>query len=588
MKPLFSTNDGSSAMSAAPARGSLVALGLIVSMAVVGVLAGDGQEGAYAPPAGRGEGEIEKTRRYITADDCARCHYEGSQVSPLIRKEESPPAKKAETAKTAKPQGSPTAKKAEAAKKAQELFPLVRLNESQLWNDHDRHRKAFDALTRGGRGEQIGRLMGIADVTKAQECLSCHSTGFFPEEQDAMFRADAEQYKELGVSCIACHGAYDEWFTNHFRGTSPNRAWRSKSAQTKQSEFGMTDLRDPATRSATCYACHIGKAAEGKVVTHRMYAAGHPPLPGIEVATFSQAMPPHWWDPADVPLFREDPASGPLYHYDPSESRQTKLAVIGGVVALRDSMNLLRATMAPGRSDANPAQGAWPDFAAFDCYACHHDLQAPGFEGWRQSRGDDSRPPDWTPPGVRGRPQVRPWPFALARLGLAQVESLPDGRALRAEFEKGVAALNKAYRTRPFGNSRAVAEAAKGLVAWSERLLQALGGTTFDQASPARLLKALTIIPEEESPDYDSARQIAWAFRTIFSEWKPLPSNSDRIRSMLGEMDTLLKLEPNIGREDDLMLSLARAAEYDPRKFKQKLGELSALLPDVAKGQARR
>ena len=26
-----------------------------------------------------------------------------------------------------------------------------------------------------------------------------------------------------------------------------------------------------------------------------MYAAGHPPLPGIEVATFSDLIPPHWW-----------------------------------------------------------------------------------------------------------------------------------------------------------------------------------------------------------------------------------------------------------------------------------------------------
>ena len=556
-------------MSVTSTRTSLVAVGLIGLMAVASLVAGDGQADSPAPPVGLGKEDHGRTRMYITADDCARCHYEGTQESPLAKKEE-------------RKDSTPTKKEQE------KFFALVRLNESKIWNDQDQHRKAYDALTRGERGKQIGRLMGIADVTTAQDCLSCHSTGFFPEEKDAQFRTDAEQYKALGVSCIACHGAYEEWFVNHFRGTSPNRAWRTKSAQTKQSEYGMTDLRDPATRSAKCYACHIGNAAEGKVVTHQMYAAGHPPLPGIEVATFSRAMPPHWWDPAEVPLFREEPESRPLYHHDPSELRATKLAVIGGVVALRDSMKLLDATMAPGRPKAHSKEVSWPEFASFDCYACHHDLQAPGYEGWRQSRGDDPRPPDRISPGVRGRPQVRPWPFALARLGLVQAESFNDDRTLRADFEKGVAALQDAYRARPFGDAMAVAKAAKGLVTWSEKILEALGESKFDQASTPRLLKALTTIPKEESPDYDSARQIAWAFRTIYSEWKPVPSNSERIRSVLGDVDTFLKLERNTGREDDLVLSLARAAEYDPRKFKQKLGELSGLLPNDQKSHARR
>ena len=30
-------------------------------------------------------------------------------------------------------------------------------------------------------------------------------------------------------------------------------------------------------------------------MTHEMYAAGHPPLPSIEVATFANSIPRHWW-----------------------------------------------------------------------------------------------------------------------------------------------------------------------------------------------------------------------------------------------------------------------------------------------------
>ena len=35
------------------------------------------------------------------------------------------------------------------------------------------------------------------------------------------------------------------------------------------------------------------------MVTHEMYAAGHPPLPGFEIATFCSQMPPHWESAAE-------------------------------------------------------------------------------------------------------------------------------------------------------------------------------------------------------------------------------------------------------------------------------------------------
>ena len=56
----------------------------------------------------------------------------------------------------------------------------------------------------------------------------------------------------------------------------------------------MTDLWDPIVRVRTCVSCHVGNVEQGKVLTHAMYAAGHPPLPGIEASTFAAAMPNHW------------------------------------------------------------------------------------------------------------------------------------------------------------------------------------------------------------------------------------------------------------------------------------------------------
>jgi hypothetical protein len=66
-------------------------------------------------------------------------------------------------------------------------------------------------------------------------------------------------------------------------------------------EYGERDMRDPAARAERCAACHVGNAAEGRFVTHAMYAAGHPPLPPLEVMTFSRDPPMHTTYARDLP-----------------------------------------------------------------------------------------------------------------------------------------------------------------------------------------------------------------------------------------------------------------------------------------------
>ena len=100
---------------------------------------------------------------------------------------------------------------------------------------------------------------------------------------------DLKESGSEGVSCENCHGPYSGWADPHavapFR-TLPTAQWEA---------LGFVDLRSPAGKAEKCLSCHIGNSDEGKVVTHEMYAAGHPPLPSIEVATFTFAMPRHWW-----------------------------------------------------------------------------------------------------------------------------------------------------------------------------------------------------------------------------------------------------------------------------------------------------
>src|SRR5206468_1043440 len=127
--------------------------------------------------------------------------------------------------------------------------------------------------------------------------------------------------------------------------------------------------RDPVRRSELCLSCHLGNADEGKVLTHEMYAAGHPPLPGFDTATFSLVEPPHWWQPRKVDAFK-DPKSGPQwiknFAADLSGLHHTKTILLGSVVALREAMELMAA-----QAQAADQGPAWPEYSHFECYSCH-------------------------------------------------------------------------------------------------------------------------------------------------------------------------------------------------------------------------
>ena len=163
----------------------------------------------------------------------------------------------------------------------------------------------------------------------------------------------------------------------------------------------MTDLWNPVRRAELCTSCHIGNADEGKVLTHAMYAAGHPPLPGIEIATFSDAMPRHWQYLKEKLIGRKPEEARLLKdYYRAPDLEQTQLVQAGAAVSLKQSMLLLtHDAQAASRTKGDNARNL--DLASFDCYACHHDLKTPS---WRQERGYSGKP---------GRPQFRPWPLAL-------------------------------------------------------------------------------------------------------------------------------------------------------------------------------
>jgi hypothetical protein len=424
----------------------------------------------------------------------------------------------------------------------------VLLTEYEKWKSEDKHSRAFEIL-KEPRAVQMGKILNIADVTRDAQCLNCHAANV-PVE----LRAKDSFKIEDGVSCDACHGPSSRWMVPHSQ-----KQWRREPMEAKE-KLGMIDVRDPVKRARMCFSCHVGDAPEakeaGKVVTHAMYAAGHPPLPGIEVATFSHQMPRHWRyikqkDEAIQKLLAE------FQKVDLRELEQSKLVIVSSPVALRQALGLLA-------SHAEKEARSWPELSQFDCYACHHDLKAPS---WRQQRGYMITP---------GRPQMRPWPTALVRAGLRYL-----GRA-GTELDEQLKALNDAFNVQPFGKPPDLAAAAKKVAAWAGMLIGELESKKCYEDAARSYLKELCRLKPEEYPDYDSARQIAWAIEVVYGELPANPATDEAIRGLLAAQrkTLLLELPSGTGRNitKELPQSLAAIRDYDPRVFRAQLVDLEKLL----------
>jgi hypothetical protein len=436
---------------------------------------------------------------------------------------------------------------------------LCRCTESEIWMKEDKHKQAYDVL-KSPRGKRMGQLLGYK-VEEDKRCVSCHGVYI----QDPKLREESVQLDfklEDGVSCVACHGAYREWANLH--GLPLERAkWRSYSRQVKEEQFGMIDLWDPAKRTRMCASCHVGSPAEGKVVTHDMYAAGHPPLPSFEVATFSDEMPRHW-----EYIKEKKEAAQKLLHFEPADAQweRTKLVLVSGVAEFREAMNLV-AQDADMAGKATEPDRQVLDLARFDCYACHHDLKSPS---WRQERGYAGKP---------GRPQMQPWPNVLVKLALVHV-----GRE-KAEFDTELKKVQQAFDARPFGDPKAIAAAAQAMVQWSDKLIAETEKSHLDAAAATRLLRELAAMGSKELLDYDSARQVAWAFKTIYSELKgKFPDSQDaKFREHLDALDKELKLHLPSGQKENIVQQLPTALNvmnnYEAKDFQRHMAELAKLLP---------
>jgi Cytochrome c554 and c-prime len=447
---------------------------------------------------------------------------------------------------------------------SQDLFTL---KEYPTWKQDDQHAQAFEVLKDGLAKEMAERLKaaGHADYgkppTEWKACLTCHAIDTTLAEKDVSAK---RFFADDGVSCEACHGWADRWYVLH----ANRRVWRVRTAAEKEAD-GLYDMRDAHRRAERCSACHVGNADEAKIITHEMYAAGHPPLPSLEPVTFSLLQPKHFIPPREAEFFKRPEGQKDAwerYHYRPDELPQTRQVAVGAAVTFRAAVKLVAAEA--GRRAATP--GKVLDFASFDCAACHHDLKTPG---WRQTPAVAAAP---------GRPPLSRWPSVLLDVAIRHAGGADAGSELADKLN----ALHAAATTGPFGDAQAVAAAATALDGWAGKAVDRLQGHKYTEAEAERLLRDLAakaVQPGGPRPvhDYDSARQLAWAFKVVYAE---VGKKVEAIDASLADLEKVLDLtfrRPDAYKKpirEQLEAWLLTAGSYDPAAFQTAFKRIAAAL----------
>lgn len=236
---------------------------------------------------------------------------------------------------------------------AEEPWPnsSVSQREYAVWKEKDPHAQAYKAL-QSRRGQAIARRVGQGDATQSKLCLGCHAHNVPEETREPTF--DISE----GVTCEACHGPASGWLGVHTAGLY---------YYSKNVERGMYPTTDPAKRAELCLGCHVG--SEDKFVTHKMMAAGHPPLP-FELGFYS------WFTKSNP-----DARSGYAHFTVDDDYLQrkpwpfgVKVWAIGQVKQARHILDLVT-------DPKNRPKGLFPEMALFDCRSCHRNRDGGGVSG---------------------------------------------------------------------------------------------------------------------------------------------------------------------------------------------------------------
>lgn len=330
-----------------------------------------------------------------------------------------------------------------------------------------------------------------AKATDDARCLACHTNPALAAEG----KTDDPRVLSLraeGVSCEACHGSAGGWVRAH-------TTWKGDRGKV-YAETGMHKLYDLGERALACAGCHVGAPAEGNFpvrdMNHDMIAAGHPRL-NFDFAEYQRRLPIHWQE--------KDRTSG-----TPRGREDLKTWLVGRVAHAEAACKLTNDRAERSKTDS---KSPWPEFAEFNCAACHHHLRAPKTgdkvferENWR----DDPAVLAARPIGVPAWQAV--WPVAPT-IGLTPHQ--PDGLFAKASAKPlpAVLALAKAMEgRRPTGTAKAQQHAQPAAAALTALRVELVAWPEAEFAREASAAFA-TLTPAAE--DWDSGLQLLFGLAAL-------------------------------------------------------------------------
>jgi hypothetical protein len=272
------------------------------------------------------------------------------------------------------------------------------------WVAADPHTNAFAVL----EGPLAGRIMAHyakdspgKKATEEARCVACHTNPALARPE-LMGDPHARQLRAEGVSCEACHGNAGKWQSEH-------TSWRGPRDRLYD-EGGMARLYDLGERATACAGCHVGAPADPerglplRDMNHDMIAAGHPRL-DFDFAEYVRRLPRHWQEKDRTKEPIAPRALNPAKEWYVGRVAHAEAACKLLADRAERSMNeqkLLGGMTPSQRQKHGFEESPWPEFAEFNCAACHHELRVAGekekYPDWRRSAvylGD--RPPGSIP-----------------------------------------------------------------------------------------------------------------------------------------------------------------------------------------------
>ncbi len=400
-------------------------------------------------------------------------------------------------------------------------------SEYDTWAGYDKHARAYQVLFNERSGRIARNLYGEGGkpATEQPLCLKCHAS------HDGVTASGVGDRFQLadGVGCESCHGAAEKWLTVHYRAGFKELSPEDKAA------LGLRPTKDLVHRARLCTSCHVG--GPDKEVNHDLIAAGHPRL-AFELGAYHGIYNKHW----DV---HNDAARYPDF--------QARLWAVGQLASAKASLELLQARAAGAEKGARP----WPEFAEYDCFACHKVLQV---DSPRQTAGYGGRRPGALPWGDWYLSPANP---LTGEVGMRQAEDDDPLRALRQLMQS------------PTPDAPGVSRSSGEVV---RRIDGVLSGLRADRPMAAGRMRGLfdryAVAGGERAKamSWDEATQLYLAMAALENGLSDLGSGSPEVRDRLAEVAGTLRAAFPAGSDSPSRFQPA-AVGAELRSVRGRLGE---------------